>query len=78
MVRMKETQSPKRTDVHGTVKWFNKEKGYGFITEHKADKDIFVHFSGINSNGFRTLENGQNVTYDIIDGLRGEQAVNVK
>jgi len=60
----------------GTVKWFNNEKGYGFITGEDG-KDIFVHFSGILSDGFKTLVEGQNVTFDVTEGARGEQAVNV-
>ncbi len=61
----------------GTVKWFNKEKGYGFITDEANGNDIFVHFSGIVSDGFKTLEDGQEVTFDVTDGNRGLQAVNV-
>lgn len=61
----------------GTVKWFNSEKGFGFITGEDG-KDVFVHFSGIVSDGFKTLEDGQAVTYDVQDGNRGPQAVNVK
>ena len=61
----------------GTVKWFNSEKGFGFITNEQSGKDIFVHFSGIASNGFKTLEEGQQVSFDTTQGPRGEQAVNV-
>ena len=61
----------------GTVKWFNSQKGYGFITNEENGMDIFVHFSGIASNGFKSLEDGQNVTFDTIQGNRGIQAVNV-
>ena len=61
----------------GTVKWFNAEKGFGFITNSETNEDIFVHFSGIASEGFKTLEEGQKVTFDITQGNRGEQAVNV-
>lgn len=60
----------------GTVKWFNAEKGYGFITGEDG-ADVFVHFSGINSDGFKSLEDGQAVTYDLTQGNRGMQAVNV-
>ena len=61
----------------GTVKWFNKEKGYGFITDEANGNDIFVHFSGIVADGFKTLEDGQEVTFDVTEGNRGLQAVNV-
>ena len=60
----------------GTVKWFNAEKGYGFITG-EVGADVFVHFSAINGEGFKSLEEGQNVTFDITEGNRGLQAVNV-
>lgn len=61
----------------GTVKWFNSQKGFGFITNQENNEDIFVHFSGIASNGFKSLEDGQSVTFDITEGARGLQAVNV-
>lgn len=61
----------------GTVKWFNSGKGYGFITNDDGSGDLFVHFSAINSEGFKTLEEGQAVTFDIEDGQRGPQATNV-
>ncbi len=60
----------------GKVKWFNAEKGYGFI-QREGGKDLFVHFSGIKSEGFKTLEEGWNVEFDVIQGERGEQATNV-
>ena len=60
----------------GTVKWFNAQKGFGFITSDETNEDIFVHFSGIASDGFKSLEDGQNVTFDTIQGNRGLQAVN--
>ena len=60
----------------GTVKWFNAEKGYGFITGENGS-DVFVHFSGIVADGFKTLEEGQSVTFDIEQGAKGAQAVNV-
>ena len=62
---------------NGTVKWFNSQKGFGFITNEQSGKDIFVHFSGIALNGFKTLEEGQQVSFDTTQGPRGEQAVNV-
>ncbi len=61
----------------GTVKWFNAQKGFGFITNSENGEDIFVHFSGIASEGFRSLEENQTVTFDITQGQRGLQAVNV-
>ena len=63
---------------NGTVKWFNSTKGFGFITNDSTGEDIFVHFSGIASDGFKTLEDGQKVTYDTAQGNRGLQAVNVQ
>lgn len=60
----------------GTVKWFNAEKGYGFIKDEEG-KDIFVHFSSINSDGYKTLEEGQKVTCDLVESDRGPQAKNV-
>jgi CspA family cold shock protein len=60
----------------GTVKWFNSEKGYGFITGEDG-QDVFVHFSAIQCDGFKTLEEGQAVAYDIVEGARGKQAANV-
>jgi len=60
----------------GTVKWFNNQKGYGFITGEDG-KDVFVHFSGLNMEGFKTLDEGQNVEYDVTEGDKGPQATNV-
>ncbi|MCR5345050.1 MAG: cold-shock protein [Lachnospiraceae bacterium] len=62
--------------AQGTVKWFNNTKGYGFISDSEG-KDIFVHFSGISMDGFKTLEEGASVQYDITEGEKGPQAVNV-
>ena len=61
----------------GTVKWFNAQKGYGFITNESTGEDVFVHFSGIAGEGYKSLEEGQNVTFDFTEGNRGLQAVNV-
>ncbi|WP_161879621.1 cold-shock protein [Alkalibacterium sp. MB6] len=61
----------------GTVKWFNAEKGFGFIERDGAD-DVFVHFSAIQSEGFKSLDEGQAVTFDIEEGNRGLQAANVQ
>ena len=60
----------------GTVKWFNNQKGYGFITAEDG-KDVFVHFSAIQSEGFKSLEEGQAVTFSVEEGNRGPQATNV-
>ena len=60
----------------GTVKWFNAEKGYGFI-ECEDGSDVFVHFSGIVSTGFKTLEEGATVSFDVTEGEKGPQAINV-
>ena len=62
----------------GTVKWFNAEKGYGFISNDEGGEDVFVHFSAIQADGFKTLNEGQKVDFEIIDGARGPQAANVK
>lgn len=63
--------------MRGTVKWFSSEKGYGFITPEDGGNDVFVHFSAINSNGFRTLNEGDQVEFDVEEGQRGLQAANV-
>ena len=60
----------------GTVKWFNSKKGYGFIARDNA-KDVFVHYSAINMDGYKTLEEGAEVQFDIVDGQKGDQAANV-
>jgi len=62
--------------MNGTVKWFNAEKGFGFITGEDG-KDVFAHFSQINSDGFKTLEEGQNVTFKVVEGAKGPQAENI-
>ncbi len=61
----------------GTVKWFNAEKGYGFITPDGGGSDLFVHFSAIQSSGYRTLEEGQSVTFEVTQGQKGPQASDV-
>ncbi len=61
----------------GTVKWFNETKGFGFISQADGGKDVFVHFSAIKGDGFRTLKEGQAVTYDVEKGPKGPQATNV-
>lgn len=60
----------------GTVKWFNNQKGYGFISDENG-KDIFVHYSGLNMEGFKSLEEGQAVTFEVTEGAKGPQATNV-
>jgi cold shock protein len=62
--------------ITGKVKWFNNAKGYGFI-EREGGSDVFVHFSAVQGNGFRTLEEGQAVEFEIVDGPKGPQAGNV-
>ena len=61
----------------GTVKWFSQEKGYGFITPDDGSPDVFVHFSAINGTGFRNLDEGQKVEYEVTQGQKGPQASNV-
>ena len=61
----------------GTVKWFNNQKGYGFISDENGN-DVFVHYTGLDMEGYKTLEEGQAVEFDVIDGNKGSQAVHVK
>jgi cold shock protein len=61
----------------GTVKWFNESKGFGFIAQDNGGDDVFVHFSAIQSQGFKTLSEGQKVTFDLQQGPKGPQAANV-
>jgi CspA family cold shock protein len=63
--------------LEGTVKWFDERKGYGFITS-ESGTDVFVHFSAIQEEGFKTLSEGQRVKFEVTDGPRGEQATNVQ
>ncbi|MEA3354698.1 MAG: cold-shock protein [Campylobacterota bacterium] len=67
------------TQYNGTIKWFNDEKGFGFIQMEDGSKDLFVHFSQVNKSGYGrvSLEDGQKVTFEIGEGQKGEQAVNV-
>ena len=62
----------------GTVKWFNDAKGFGFITPDDGGKDLFAHFSAIQSSGFKTLKENQRVTFDVTNGPKGEQATNIR
>jgi CspA family cold shock protein len=64
--------------ITGTVKWFNESKGFGFITPEDGSKDVFVHFSAIAKAGFRTLAEGQQVTFEVENGPKGPQAANVQ
>ena len=75
------TNYPDNEVIHmatGTVKWFNESKGFGFITPSDGSKDVFVHFSAIAAQGFRTLAEGQEVTFDVENGPKGPQAQNVQ
>ncbi len=62
----------------GTVKWFDKKKGYGFIVGPEGDRDIFVHYSSIQGTGFRTLKDGEQVNYELVESEKGLQARNVE
>ena len=62
----------------GTVKWFNDAKGYGFITPDEGGEDLFAHFSAIQMNGFKTLKEGQKVSFEIVQGPKGKQASNIQ
>ena len=63
--------------VQGTIKWFSDQKGYGFVTPDGGAKDVFVHFSALQVEGFKSLAEGQKVSFDIVSGPKGEQAANV-
>lgn len=63
--------------AQGTVKWFNSEKGFGFITPSDGSADVFVHFSAIATDGYKSLDEGQNVEFDVTQGQKGPQAENV-
>jgi CspA family cold shock protein len=63
--------------ANGTVKWFNNTKGYGFITPEDGDKDVFVHYSSIQGDGYKSLEEGQSVEFEVQQGQKGPEAINV-
>ena len=63
--------------IKGNVKWFNESKGFGFITPEDGSKDVFVHFSAIQGDGYKSLEEGQKVEFEVVDGEKGPQAANV-
>lgn len=62
--------------MKGTVKWFNNQKGYGFLTDEEG-RDVFVHYSGLQMDGFKSIEEGADVEFEVIDGEKGPQAINV-
>lgn len=64
------------TIMKGTVKWFNNQKGYGFISDEEGN-DVFVHYSGLNMEGFKTLDEGAEVEFEVVNGAKGPQATNV-
>jgi len=64
--------------ANGIVKWFNDAKGYGFITPDDGGEDLFAHFSAIQTSGFKSLKEGQKVTFDVVQGNKGKQAANIK
>ncbi len=64
--------------ARGTVKWFSDQKGYGFITPEGGKKDVFVHFSALQGEGFKSLREGETVEFEVTDGPKGEQAANVR
>lgn len=64
--------------ANGTVKWFNDAKGFGFITPMEGGEDVFAHFSAIQTQGFKTLKEGQTVSFDVVSGPKGKQASNIQ
>lgn len=74
---MSDSHAVSGPELPGTVKWFNDAKGFGFITPDGGGEDLFVHFSAINMEGFKTLKEGQKIRYQETQGLKGKQAVNI-
>lgn len=62
--------------MKGTVKWFDNQKGFGFVSD-ETGKDVFLHYTGLNMEGFKTIDEGQEVEFDVVEGTKGPQAVNV-
>ncbi len=77
MARVRNVQTKEMRVTQGTVKFFNAEKGYGFISRDQGE-DVFVHFSQIQGDGYKTLEDGQRVEFDVAPGRKGEEAQNVR
>jgi len=77
-VRGRYTDRKETGMTQGTVKWFNAEKGFGFIAPDDGSKDVFVHYSNVSGNGFRSLDENQRVEFDIVAGQKGPQAENVR
>ncbi|MFK0229964.1 cold-shock protein [Streptomyces sp. NPDC090303] len=67
-----------QNDVRGTVKWFNAEKGFGFLARENGAQDVFVHYSAISGNGFRSLDEGEAVVFNVVQGAKGPQAEDVR
>ena len=76
--RIMNLKEKERVMAKGTVKWFNDAKGYGFIAPDDGGEDVFVHFSAIEGEGFKSIKEGESVEFEITDGPKGKQAVNVK
>jgi cold shock protein len=76
--RVKDLRGEEKVMTQGTVKWFNAEKGFGFISVDGGGADVFVHHSAIQTNGYRTLDENQRVEFDIVQGAKGPQADNVR
>lgn len=74
----KRLKGPKRNMATGIVKWFNAEKGFGFIAPDSGDPDVFAHFSAIQTQGFRTLDEGQKVEFEVVEGPKGLQAADIR
>ncbi len=78
IAHMQGNESKERDMATGTVKFFNSEKGFGFISPSDGDKDVFVHYSNISGSGYRSLEDGQQVEFDVAEGRKGPEAQNVR